>query len=113
MAGADFAAHMPVEGDEKRGHQFIVSGCLRLFEQPFHDRLMAGAMERFRDIGERLLPCPGSRVFLPTIGESGQGLWLAHAPQRFDEEVVLGGEVLFRQQHLTALIGGSGHGAFS
>src|ERR1051326_4765347 len=71
---------------------------------------MAGTIQRLREVLENLPARPGTRIFLPAIGKSGEGPGLIDAAQRFKKEIVLRGEIFLREQHLTAFISRQRHG---
>jgi hypothetical protein len=106
----DPPAHLAVKRRQKRRHQFVIFVFLGLFEQPFDHGLMAGTIQRLREVGKNLFACPRPRIFFPAVSERRQRFGLARLPERFEKKSVLIGEIFFRQQHLTALISRSSHG---
>src|SRR5215469_3186483 len=107
---SNFAANEAIESDQESDHDFVIAGFFGVFEQVLYDGLMAGAVEWLRNVGEQLLTRPGSRVFLPAIGERGESFGLIGFADSFEKRGILGGKVFFCQQHLTAVRLGRSHG---
>jgi len=91
-------AHQPVERAEERAHQFVVALLLGVLEQVLDQWLMIAAVERLIEIVEDLPPGPRPTIDLPTVGEGREPLVPPRRPQRVEEPIVLGTEVLVGQQ---------------
>src|SRR5262245_44278652 len=63
--------------------------------------MVARTIERQGQVLENLLFSPGSRVPLPTVGESGQVSGRIGSPKPFDEAVVFGREAFVDEQSRT------------
>ncbi len=88
----------------------MVLALLRIFEKPFDNGLVTGAIKRLGKVGKNLLTSPGARIFFPTIGKARKRFGLAHAPQCLQEKIVFRGEVFLREDQLTTVISWGAHG---
>src|SRR5262249_24086276 len=65
--GNNLAAHLAIERHQKCRHQFVVFIFLRLFEEMFDKRLVAGAVQRLAQVVEDLFASPGTWILFPAV----------------------------------------------
>jgi hypothetical protein len=75
MGLAALATYRYIECHEKGSHQLMIATSFCSFEEPFDQRVVARAIERFVEIGENLSASPRPSVLQPPFRKCREYLW--------------------------------------